>query len=218
MCAAGNQYNPFPAQRAEWKKHYTCPAVPWCVRTLLHTHTTMPTCLSIRFYHHRDTVDSSFVRPEKIGALRSQTTTFIVIYKGCEYASACVFLCSRTQRKGQGCELLVKQKSLCACFSMWESAHLFLPAFAPVFWWSWLCVSCLTHWGQRVLCFRKRKRSNINTEPLCYQQSRPVRQRAPPSPQKWTGFQNTECQTGWMNGWKCQPFRNSSIFRLVIHF
>lgn len=41
-----------------------------------HTHTdtltTLPTCLSIRFYHHRDTVDSSFVLPEKIGTLRSQ--------------------------------------------------------------------------------------------------------------------------------------------------
>lgn len=209
---------PFQLSEQNEKKHYTCPAFPWCVRTLLHTHTTMPTCLSIRFYHHRDTVDSSFVRLEKIGALRSQTTTFIAIYKGCEYASVCVFLCSHTQRKGQGCELLVEQKSLCVCISMWESVHSFLPAFAPVFWWSWLCESCLTHWGQWVLSFRKIKRSNINTEPLCYQQSRPVRQRAPPSRQEWTGFQNTGCQGGWMNGWKCQPFRDSRIFRLAIHF
>lgn len=64
---------------------------PWGTHS--HTLTIMPTCLSIRFYHHRDTVDS-FVCPEKIGALRSQTATFIMICKGCKNASACVFLCS----------------------------------------------------------------------------------------------------------------------------
>lgn len=53
--------------------HGLCMCVCVCIGcTHTHTLTTMPTCLSIRFYHHRDTVDSSFVRPEKIGALRSQ--------------------------------------------------------------------------------------------------------------------------------------------------
>lgn len=168
----------------------------------------MPTCLSDRFYHHRDTVDSSFVHPEKIGVLRSQTTTFIVIYKGCESASACVsVLQSHTERRSR-MWTTGGTKSLCVCFSVWESVHSLLPAFVPVFWCSWLCVSCLAHWGQWVLCFRKRKRSNINTEPLCYQQSQLVRQRAPLPLQELTGCWNTECQGGWMNGWKCQPFGN----------
>lgn len=121
MCAEGNQYNHFPAQWAEWKKHYTCQAFPWCVcvregYTLTHSYTltTMPTCLSIRFYHHRDTVDSSFVRPEKTGALRSQTTTFTVICKGCGYASVCVHLCSSgTQRKRSRMWTIGETKSLC---------------------------------------------------------------------------------------------------------
>lgn len=72
MCAAGNQLNPFLAQQAEWKKTLHMPSLPlmwvWDTHshTLLHAHTAMPTCLSVRFYHHRDTVDSSFVCAEKI--------------------------------------------------------------------------------------------------------------------------------------------------------
>ena len=200
------------------KKTLHMPSFPLmcvCVRegyTLTHSYTltTMPTCLSIRFYHHRDTVDSSFVRPEKTGALRSQTTTFTVICKGCGYASVCVRLCSSgTQRKRSRMWTIGETKSLCVCFGMWESVHSSLHAFVPMFWCSWHCVSCLTHWGQWVLCFRERKRSNINSEPLCYQQSQSVRQQAPLPLQKWTGPQTLNVREAeWMVE-KCQHLRKS---------
>lgn len=63
-----------------------------CVRRIhinTHKHTSMSTCLSVRFYHYRDTVDSPFVRAEKIGALRFQAHTFAMTYKG----FACIRMC-----------------------------------------------------------------------------------------------------------------------------
>ena len=194
MCAAvGNQYNPFPAQRAELEKHYTFPSLPLvcsgCTHTQTHTHTAMPTCLSIRFYHHRDTVDSSFVRSERIGALRTRTTAFILIYKSSEYASVCVCFCLLAEthtQKGQGCELLVElKKKGCVFFSMWKSAHSLLSGYL------FLCVDVpVSAWAAQHIqvsgcCVSKKERGQILTLSLCVINNlNPVRQRAaPPLPQ-----------------------------------
>lgn len=116
-----------------------------------------------------------------------------------------------------------QQKKACVFISACENLciRLSLPI-APVFWCPSLCVSCLTHWGQWVLCFNKRKRSNINTEPLRYQQSQSVRQRAPLPLQKQTGSQK-HWLSERLNEWsKMSTFqetkRNIRIFRSVIHF
>lgn len=94
--------------------------------TLLHAHTAMPTCLSVRFYHHRDTVDSSFVCAEKIGVLRSQNTTFIMIYKGCGYASVCVFCVLVAHRERVKDENYWWNRKACVFVSAFVPQHLFL--------------------------------------------------------------------------------------------
>ena len=166
MCAVGNQYNPFPAQRAEWKTttHAQHSLGVWVGYTLLHTHsnTAMPTCLSIRFYHHRDTVDSSFVRPEKIGALRSQNTTFIMIYKGCMHLYACFW-----EEKVKDLNWWNKN-SLCVCFSVCENLYVrFLLAFCACVLMFLALRELLQHIEVSGCCVsEKERRSNINTEPL----------------------------------------------------
>lgn len=168
----------------------------------------MPTCLSIRFYHHRDTVDSSFVRPEKIGALRSQNTTFIMIYKGCMHLYVCFW--SHTEKKRSRIWTDGTKKA-CVFASVCENLYIrSLLAFCSCVLMFLALRELLQHIEVSGCCVsEKERRSNINTEPLCYQQS-PTSEATAASPplQKWTGSQNTECQAGWMNGWKCQPFRN----------
>lgn len=127
----------------------------------------MPTCLSIRFYHHRDTVDSSFVRPEKIGALRSQNH-----HIHCDlqrlWVCICVCLCSsHIQRKGQGCELLVGQKNACVFVPAREnlrirfSLHLFLCFDVPGSAWA------ASHIEVSGCCVSEKERGQILTLSLC---------------------------------------------------
>lgn len=170
----------------------------------------MPTCLSIRFYPHRDTVDSTFASHEQIEALRSQNITFIIIYKACECGFVCVFLPLTHKRLGMWA---IDEIKTAACWSQHDRIYTFL---SP----------CICSWVLMLLALRellntlrsvgvafqkKERRSNINTEPLCYQQSQLVRQRASPPLQKWSGFHNTDSQWGWMNVGKCQPFRDLKI-------
>lgn len=141
----------------------------------------MPACLSIRFYRHRDTVDSSFVFPEKTGALRSQTTTFIMIYKGCEYTSVCVFLWfCRTKRKGQGCELVWNKKPVSLCVPhMKICTFVSLHISSCVLMFLALC-ELLNSLRSAGVVFQKKERGQILTLSLCYQLFQPVRQQAPP--------------------------------------
>lgn len=135
-----------------------------CVRRIhihTHKHTSMSTCLSVRFYHHRDTVDSPFVRAEKIGALRFQAHTFAMTYKGFACIRMCVSMFQQhTEEKGQGCELQVNGKineNLHICFSQ----HLFLRFDFPGFVRAALQIEV-----RGVEFQKKRKGSNINTS-LC---------------------------------------------------
>lgn len=162
------------------------------------------------------------MRPEKIGALRSQTTTFIMIYKSCKALYICVSVCF--------CILITHQVKVKdvndgwnkkpVCFSMREFADLFLPTFVSVFCSFWLSGSCWTHLGQWVLCFRRRRRSNINTEPLCYQQSTPERQRASVPLQTRPEAEKAVSQISRLRfqNVSLSETQQNYIFRMTIHF
>lgn len=116
---------PFHFSEQNENTTHALPSLSVCVEyTHIHTHsyTTMPTCLSIRFYHHRDTVDSSFVCPEKIGAVQFQNHH---IHLDLQRLWVCICMCfgvpAAHREKGQGCELHVGQKSsvfVSACLDM----------------------------------------------------------------------------------------------------